>query len=491
MKKFNSVREESLLEKLKASDPTGKWISDFVHSDNPKFAGKSKKERIRMALGASYAAKRNEEVEQIDEVKHRVAVTVSDPNHSMVSKRKETMQKFVRISGDKDASVEKAKKHFSKQGYRVHGAEHVGMIGEDNELDEGMQQTLRKVVPGYAKKQINQKMDREKFGRRDVDKDANYYRYKKVLDKVKNEEVEQIDELKTSTMVRYSTKANKALLGGDRNKEQKRIKGIQTAIHKIKQKAKKTNEEFEIEEASVVKRHEELRKKSKLPHPDYYKELGKSYDIEDDKERLSKQSEIKKKYKVEEVMAEAKDPREYDYEGDMAKTQLRSIISNSKTVHDMLEDTTNLAEWVQSKITKAEDYIATVADYMQAEMNEQSIREGSIEGGAWTSKAPKKGQPEVDPPSAIVEPIDKNAKDTTTIKTGLGDLNKAFDKIDKENAAKAKKPVKEGNSFSKIRNKLAEAKKMKGPDPCWDNYEMIGTKMKNGKEVPNCVPKKK
>ena len=38
----------------------------------------------------------------------------------------------------------------------------------------------------------------------------------------------------------------------------------------------------------------------------------------------------------------------------------------------MLKDTTNLAEWVQSKITKAEDYISTVADYMTAEMNEQT-----------------------------------------------------------------------------------------------------------------------
>jgi hypothetical protein len=35
--------------------PTGEVISDFVHSKNPKFAGKSKKERIRMALGAKYA----------------------------------------------------------------------------------------------------------------------------------------------------------------------------------------------------------------------------------------------------------------------------------------------------------------------------------------------------------------------------------------------------------------------------------------------------
>jgi hypothetical protein len=25
-------------------------------------------------------------------------------------------------------------------------------------------------------------------------------------------------------------------------------------------------------------------------------------------------------------------------------------------------------------------------------------------------------------------------------------------------------------------------------DPCWKNYRQFGTKNKNGKEVPNCVP---
>lgn len=38
----------------------------------------------------------------------------------------------------------------------------------------------------------------------------------------------------------------------------------------------------------------------------------------------------------------------------------------------------------------------------------------------------------------------------------------------------------------KIKIKLVENK-----DPCWKNYEQYGTKEKNGKEVPNCVPKKK
>lgn len=68
---FGKTNEEQDLEEvLKVSDGAGKWISDFVHSDNPKFAGKSKKERQQMALGAYYAAKKGvkEEVEELDEI---------------------------------------------------------------------------------------------------------------------------------------------------------------------------------------------------------------------------------------------------------------------------------------------------------------------------------------------------------------------------------------------------------------------------------------
>ena len=70
-------------------------------------------------------------------------------------------------------------------------------------------------------------------------------------------------------------------------------------------------------------------------------------------------------------MREAKEKTEYDYEGDMARGQLQSIISNAQRVHDMLEDEDNLPEWVQSKITLAEDYISTVANYMMSEVDEE------------------------------------------------------------------------------------------------------------------------
>jgi hypothetical protein len=70
---------------------------------------------------------------------------------------------------------------------------------------------------------------------------------------------------------------------------------------------------------------------------------------------------------------EEKEKTEYDYEGDMAMGQLKSIIANSQRMHDMLSDDTNLPEWVQSKITLAEDYITTASNYMQGEMNEEKM----------------------------------------------------------------------------------------------------------------------
>jgi hypothetical protein len=67
----------------------------------------------------------------------------------------------------------------------------------------------------------------------------------------------------------------------------------------------------------------------------------------------------------------AKDPREYGYEGEMAMSQLKGIMNHAKQMHDMLDPSTDLPEWVQSKITLAYDYIQTAADYMSTEMNEE------------------------------------------------------------------------------------------------------------------------
>ena len=49
---------EEIDEVLKPSMGAAAYIKDFVHSDNPKFKGKSKKQRMKQALAAYYSAKR-------------------------------------------------------------------------------------------------------------------------------------------------------------------------------------------------------------------------------------------------------------------------------------------------------------------------------------------------------------------------------------------------------------------------------------------------
>jgi hypothetical protein len=76
----------------------------------------------------------------------------------------------------------------------------------------------------------------------------------------------------------------------------------------------------------------------------------------------------------EKIAAKSKeDEGEYGFEGDMAMSQLRSIIRNAEEILEKLEPTTDLPEWVQSKITLAEDYISTAANYLHSEL-EESVR---------------------------------------------------------------------------------------------------------------------
>jgi len=60
------------------------------------------------------------------------------------------------------------------------------------------------------------------------------------------------------------------------------------------------------------------------------------------------------------------DKGEYDYEGAMARTQLQTTIRNSQELINMLTMDENLPEWVQSKITLAQDYISSVRDYLKS-----------------------------------------------------------------------------------------------------------------------------
>lgn len=72
------------------------------------------------------------------------------------------------------------------------------------------------------------------------------------------------------------------------------------------------------------------------------------------------------------------DKGEYDREGDMAKKDLESIAMAAKELHAILGDDQNLPEWVQSKITKALDYINSSNQYMHQEQGDEVVAEKAV-----------------------------------------------------------------------------------------------------------------
>jgi len=52
-------------------------------------------------------------------------------------------------------------------------------------------------------------------------------------------------------------------------------------------------------------------------------------------------------------------------EGRMAQGQLRRIAELAEQVASKFDENSNLEEWVESKITKAEDYLSSVLNYME------------------------------------------------------------------------------------------------------------------------------
>jgi hypothetical protein len=78
------------------------------------------------------------------------------------------------------------------------------------------------------------------------------------------------------------------------------------------------------------------------------------------------QESFEQAFNMIEEAAKSIDKGEYDYEGQMARTQLQTTLRNCKDMIDMLKDDDNMPEWVQSKITLAQDYITCVRDYLQS-----------------------------------------------------------------------------------------------------------------------------
>ena len=272
-----------------------------------------------------------------EEQHHVVGVTVSNPNHSAVTKRKETQYRKAKVKAkDKDSAIDGAIHFYKKQGYKVHDHNYIGLhnsesisqnptVKEDLELDE------TKKLSSYEK--FSRALKKHGY---DVDKNHKYWsdKVKELKDKHQqdkmnsSQETKKIEEVSSELLDRYKTAAKKSAddltAQGKHKKSTDRWMGVMKA----------TGKQIDKTTAGI----------KKTLNKEEYEEILQAID-----EALSKT-----------------DPGEYDYEGQMARTQLQTTLRNCKDLIDMIKDDDNMPEWVQSKITLAQDYITTVRDYLQS-----------------------------------------------------------------------------------------------------------------------------
>jgi len=175
-------------------------------------------------------------------------------------------------------------------------------------------------------------------------------------------------------------------------------------------------------------------------------------------------------------------PGETDHEGAMAKADLYKLANYSLKLFKKIQDQDQLEAWVQAKITKAADYIASVYHYLEYEMKfseyghkldnsdvlsesqrtelknklleakakmkelkkaqAEKVKEGSIQGGVWVS-TPDKGVPPPHNPDGGSAPAPKKpaAKKAPTKKAEAGAETAVAEAEDRKPAKKSEREV--------------------------------------------------
>jgi hypothetical protein len=192
MKSLKELRSQ-INEVLKSSDPIEKWIDDFVHSKNPKFASKTKSERIDMAKGAYYGAQKNE------------SVAVSQNSTAEVSMNEDHLVHVNDGSKYDEEPHEKDVEHVMA-GVKLHGGEHAGASDKgvffkfkSPEHASSFAQHVNKCPHGSCDAHMSEAVEYKGIGTDMVDKkkklnpQPNFTTAKKQVKDFK-EEAEQIDE---------------------------------------------------------------------------------------------------------------------------------------------------------------------------------------------------------------------------------------------------------------------------------------------------------
>jgi len=369
---------------LKVSDGIGAWIKDFQKSDAPQFKGKNKEERRDMAVAAYLTAKRGPEKENVAH------------DEAMDAKRKAEMDRAMAAFKKRGGKIKKLAP-AKAQGYHGKDDPGKGMAGMLDRPD------TKKSFMGTRKKVGSM---RESVIWESMDPKMRKVRQLATLGLVGKSDVNKLMQ------------AMKSIGDGKEVKPQHRkiifdafadLIDLVTGDTQVFQKAKKSvkedvNENLMLKNPYKDKRYSksDLKRKQQsfqrqladLQNKRMRSKMGSGgggYDQEIDRMQMKLKQvmqAMKEEYqygmgtpeatkhakKVTPGYKEDKDENEYDKEGEMLKDHLDIIMDAADEMYDTIDDDENLPEWVQSKVTKAADYIDTARDYMMSQKTDKDNR---------------------------------------------------------------------------------------------------------------------
>jgi len=265
------------------------------------------------------------------------------------------------------------------------------------------------------------------------------------------------------------------------------------------------------------RRHQELRKKSGLPDPDYYKELRATYDLPD-QERYAKAAELKKKYQVK----EARKPEvNFDVEDLKKLERIRDLPTLKTLAFELISKPSERpmkpekVEWFRSALERMDSPLkviklmydlllsgeghAVIGSKNSMKSNTYRDRFGESTDGSVKYEftlADGKKDYQTSKPANPGEKVKVDPKSAATIYQMNNPLRKiksvkVVDEPKQEKSQVTNEDVERYiEELERAGYNILEEKTRLDPK-CWKGYRKAGTKMKGNVRVNNCVPIKK
>jgi hypothetical protein len=279
------------------------------------------------------------------------------------------------FTGARLAAIRAGKPTFKLDGkvYRV-----TGDTSDEQRMDEGF-------ADFFDKKQMYKKIGADVEGRSDdyvvTFRDGTRKRYQEMDGRRKVTSLEPVDASEEQ-----DAEGNVVKRGRGRPKGAKRALGAKgpsgrSKLLRMSEDVRILGQEYDLDQQVFTMKID--GKTREFTYYDYDEDFANA-DIEEIRtqvaEQLSDLSDRQHEQVVQAVysalrqdVSEDYDKDEYDEEGEMAKSQARTIEDAAQELQDILDDDENLPEWVQKKITLAKEYIDSARDYMKANPDEEDM----------------------------------------------------------------------------------------------------------------------